>query len=297
MRLPRAGIVLVVAALALALQATPALARGCDERGADEYGMSRTRSTILVRCRCDGSRRRYERCAARKIDAAIADGSVARACRPRLMGLARRSRCGRPDAVTCCRTAADGSTKAFIAGSAAACRPTDPAGRACVSGSPTTAGACRPWLDPASSGSACVTSPPCGDGKVDPGEDCDGEYFCHACRIEYRLCCLTPVPAGSSDERLCRDFTYHSLGATEQFGHECRLGAFYVGDGSCSPDRQRCVPPVGVGGSLCCQGVGQCADHDLTGCALSTYPYGPWAWTIVGRCGADGACRPRGWRR
>lgn len=294
MQLVRGGIVLLVATLAIALQATPALARSCDEVGSDAYGIGTTRATILVGCRCDGSRKRYERCAARKIDAAIAAGSVARACRPRLMGIARHSRCGRPDAVTCCRTAADGSTKAFIAGSAAACRPNAPGGRACVAGSPTTFGACAAWLDPASSGSACLTSPPCGDGKVDPGEECDGEWFCHACRIAYRLCCLTPAPPGARDERVCRDFTYDSLGATEQFGHHCRFGAWYAGAGSCSSDRQSCLPPIGVGGSLCCQGVGRCADDAATGCAMQTYPYGPWSWTIVGRCAADGVCRPRG---
>jgi hypothetical protein len=245
-----------------------------------------------MHCPCDGTRRAYERCVVRRIDNAIERAVVPRACRPKLMSISRHTRCGRPGAVTCCRTAADGTTKAFIARDPAACRPNVAAGRACISGATTTHDACWSQIALPYEESACVTSPPCGNGKLDPGEDCDGEPSCESCSFGYHMCCLAQYPP---DGKLaCDDVTYSSLGAIEEFGHRCSFGAIHAGSGECSADRQRCIqvapPPIQA---LCCQGSGECADQRDTGCAYSTEPYGPWLYASVGTCGSDGACHPR----
>ena len=274
------------------LCAGSALARPCDENGVDGSGVRLTRSKILTSCPCDGSRQAYERCVVRKVDNAIKRGVVPRSCRPRLMTNVHHARCGRPGAVTCCRTAADGTTKAFIARDPSACRPNVAGGQACISGATTTHDACWSHIDVAFGESACVTSPPCGNGKLDPGEDCDGEPFCKWCSFGYHLCCLQQRPPDGDFS--CRDFTYSSLGATEQFGHECSRSAYYAGGGACATDGQSCIPaPDPPIASLCCQGSNECADNRQTGCAAFTSPYGPWLSANVGTCGSDGLCHPR----
>lgn len=284
-----------VAALLVMIMALPhagrALARPCDENGVDRDGIQLTRSKILTRCPCDGSREDYVECVVRRIDRAITNEVVPRSCRPRLMGLLRHTRCGRPGAVTCCRTGADGTSRAFIARDAAACRPNVEGGQACISGSTTTHFACWSQIDPGRGESACVTSPPCGNGRLDPGEDCDGELGCpESCVRGYHMCCLRRLPP--THVISCQNFTYESLGATERFGQDCRTYAISAGSGVCSDDGQSCISsPSPETGPLCCQAAGTCADNSDTGCAQFTSPYGPWD-ASVGRCGADGMCRP-----
>lgn len=287
----RQVLALLVVVLVL-LQTANALARPCDENGIDRSGMRLTRSKILMRCPCDGRHDAYEDCVVHRVDRAITNGVVPRSCRPRLMGLLRHTRCGRPGAVTCCRTAADGTTRAFIARDAESCRPNVAGGQACISGSTTTHFACLSQIDLQFGESACVTSPPCGNGRLDPGEDCDGEPSCpESCVLGYHMCCLRQLPPDG--QLSCRELTYDSLGAIEQFGHECSFGALYAGAGACSDDGQRCVSsPTFRRGPLCCQGTGECADDHDTGCAQFTYPYGPWHEAFEGRCGSDGTCHP-----
>lgn len=285
------GAALLASLVVTVLLPVSAFARPCDEAGIDSSGLHRTRSRIVTGCPCDGTRQEYERCAARKINNAIKREVVPRSCRPRLMTLVRHTRCGRPGAVTCCRTSADGTTKAFIARNAVACRPNVDGGAACVSGSTTTHGACWARVDSPLFESACVTSPPCGDGKLDPGEDFDSGPMGVSCVAGIHMYCLYQSP--DLEPPTCRDFTYWPPGATEQFGHECR-GAIRFGGGKCSPDRRSAVPtqwpPLDA---MCCQGDGMCEDHRDTGCAWSTSPYGPWLEPLVGTCGADGQCQPR----
>jgi len=275
------------------LHAASGFARPCDEDGVDRNGIRLTRSGILTHCDCDGTHQAYEKCVVRRVDKAIERGVVPRACRPRLMGNLRQARCGRPGAVTCCRTGADGTTKAFIARGAAACRPNVPGGQACIAGSATTHGACWSHIDLAFEETACVTSPPCGNGKRDPGEDCDGEPFCNeSCSFGYHMCCLQSSPPDGGLE--CRDFTYPSLGAIEEFGQECHYSVVFAGVGKCSADRQACIPAAWpLTQSLCCQGTSECADDRDTGCATFTEPYGPWLSATDGVCGSDGSCHPR----
>lgn len=278
----------LVALVVFALLPTSARARSCDVDGADAIGMARTRSKIVQHCPCEGTRESYERCVVRRIDNAITREVVPRSCRPQLMTLLRHTRCGRPGAVTCCRTAADGTSKAFIARDAAACRPNVAEGQACISGSTTTHGACWARVDPLRE-VACVTSPPCGDGKLDPGEDFDVGPLGTSCVGSIHMACLYEFDG----RRVCQGFSYWPPGATEQFGHECR-GAIFVDSGKCSPDRQSIIPTAWPPlESMCCQGDGECADHRDTGCAWLTGPYGPWQGPSVGQCGADGQCHPR----
>lgn len=205
------------------------------------------------------------------------------------MSLVRHTRCGRLGAVTCCRTAADGTTRPFIARDAAACRPNVADGQACISGSVTTHGACWARIDPLRE-VACVTSPPCGDGKVDPDEDFDAGPLAVSCVSGLRYACLYQSPG---ELPLCRGFNYWPPGASEQFGHECPYADLVV-SGKCTPDHRGYVPTLWPPlESMCCQGNGECANHRDTGCAYFTSPYGPWQTPWVGECGSDGQCHPR----
>lgn len=118
--------------LALGGAAVPALAvpgPPCDTAALDA-----ARIIVDAACPCDTAARHgaYVSCAVRTVNTAVRDGAILRSCKGLLKRGAAKSVCGKPGAVTCCRTNAAGRTKCSIKRSAAQCTPPS-GGSACVS--------------------------------------------------------------------------------------------------------------------------------------------------------------------
>lgn len=137
----------------------------CDPSGDDAADVAAARAAIHASCGCEDARdhRSYVRCARAAAKAALANES----CLAPVLRCEARSTCGRPGAVACCQTTAMGVTRAGIKGQASACRAPR-GGSACVSPNASVCDACT--------AAGCAPprpTPGCGNGIVDPGEDCD----------------------------------------------------------------------------------------------------------------------------
>ncbi|MEW6273106.1 MAG: hypothetical protein AB1689_27835 [Thermodesulfobacteriota bacterium] len=170
----RAGSAAVVLGVLLGVGAPTAANAGCDPSGADAADVGAARAAIAAACDCNAAVNHgsYVRCAREVAKATLANQS----CLGAVARCAARSTCGRPGAVACCQTAASGVTRASIKAKADACRAPR-GGSACVSPFASACDAC------AATGCAVPTptatpaptpTPGCGNGIVDPGEDCDG---------------------------------------------------------------------------------------------------------------------------
>jgi hypothetical protein len=89
-----------------------------------------TREAAEAQCACASATRhhRYMSCVSRVAHEAAASGTLPRRCRAAVMSCARRSVCGKPRYVTCCRTTARGTTTCAIKRSADACLAHPPKG-------------------------------------------------------------------------------------------------------------------------------------------------------------------------
>jgi hypothetical protein len=135
----------------------------------------------------------------------------------------------------------------------------------------------------------------CGNGVVDPGEQCDGQSYCSTpdCRVVVTVCCdfggicsTGPIEYGGK----CQAFggTLH-LGQCVPNGSPCPIP-----DSSCTPGT--CVDPPVAAHSVCCQSPGSCAAtvvnsegeeaYALYGCAQMG------AQGVFGTCGPTGTCVP-----
>lgn len=142
------------------------------------------------------------------------------------------------------------------------------------------------------------SGPACGNGAIDAGEVCDGEDFCTTeCRIADLGGCwdseLTGLQLCSAQEpsgSLPKMFTY---GARCE-GVRCPMVA------DCFVGRCMAVPLERV--SICCQradgGCEATVVEDTIGLGQLTGPNGceltGRGLVVVGTCGADGSCVPRG---
>jgi len=181
MRIATAGSILLVGLL---VAASGAEAR-CDAAGADAADVAAARAAIDASCDCAGAATHgaYVRCARAAARVALAN----RSCLGAVVRCAARSTCGKPGAVACCQTSAKGTTHASLKRNADLCRAPR-GGSACVSPHASlcdacTAGGCAtlPTPTPAPTPDPTATPPPgptpspgCGNGIVDPGEECDG---------------------------------------------------------------------------------------------------------------------------
>ena len=96
----------------------------CDETGVDAAAVADARAEVAATCSCAAaaSHGDYVRCAAHVIKSRVQDGRLNRSCGRAVQGCVRRSTCGRPDAVTCCRTTADGVTRCSVKRESSLCR-------------------------------------------------------------------------------------------------------------------------------------------------------------------------------
>jgi len=129
----KALIVLCGAVLALLLGTGDAQAR-CGDLPGDTAAVAAARADIQTTCGCPttvGSRPQYLSCARGIVDARLAAGTLPRTCRSNVLRCVNKSSCGKPGAVSCCRTNKRGKTTCSIVASAARCKAPS-GGSACV---------------------------------------------------------------------------------------------------------------------------------------------------------------------
>jgi hypothetical protein len=171
----------------------------CDADGADAADLAAAYAAIESSCPCGGSARAdYVRCARQAVMSRIDAGSLSPECRGVAFRYPRRSRCGQQDAVVCCRIGRAGLERHRIV-------PSDrcvarPGGTACVSEHDSIVTGCDP--------NGCVPLAACGNGAVEPGEDCDPpdgvtcDFSCRAvvCEDATSSCGNGAVDAGEECE-------------------------------------------------------------------------------------------------
>jgi hypothetical protein len=232
-------------------------AQRCDPTGADAADVAAARAAVAAQCDCAtaATHGAYVRCARDAAAAALAN----RRCKGTVVRCAGRSTCGRPGAVACCRTRAGGAVRGTIRRSADRCRPPR-GGAACVSPAESVCDACDAGgcVTPTTTTTTTTTlpAPVCGDGVVDPGEQCDGAAGT----------CLPPLvgtcrPAGLAGECEC-----------------CTLDA--------------CLPPLGIG---CCDPEAFCLAAGFSGTCFSVHCTEPWqSCGFPTRCENGLCCTPLG---
>jgi plastocyanin len=109
----------------------------------DPDAVAATRAAAELQCPCAtaSAHGAYIRCVARVAKAAARSGSLPKPCRTAVIGCARKSTCGAPGFVTCCRTTATGRTKCSVKPSAAKCSPPR-SGSACLGALPSCCDGC-----------------------------------------------------------------------------------------------------------------------------------------------------------
>src|SRR5262249_24399465 len=122
----------------------------CGSAPGDAAALADVRSLVEQQCDCASavSRKTYLRCVAAVIEVAVSQRRLPVSCASAVKKCATKSTCGRPCAVTCCRTKANGQTKCNVKRSAAACVP--PVGGSACAGQRSSccdaciAGGCAP---------------------------------------------------------------------------------------------------------------------------------------------------------
>src|SRR5207302_668085 len=127
-------IIRVLPVVALLGATSPAFAVCSDPAGA---------AAVRAQCDCAGARNhgQYVSCVSGATNAAIKAGTLPKDCASTVMDCASNSTCGKPGFVTCCQTAASGTTTCSVANGASEC--TAPSGgSACVGTQPSCCDAC-----------------------------------------------------------------------------------------------------------------------------------------------------------
>jgi hypothetical protein len=189
----RAAVALV---LALSLAAVgSARAVPCDPSGVDAAAIAAARAEIAAECDCAGAATHgaYTSCAAGIVATRIGTGMLNRKCGGQVKRCAARSTCGKPGAVTCCKTNRKGKTTCSVKRDATQCKP--PGGGTATVGS---AGSCCDACGPGGG------DPVCGNLIVEEGELCDESTGPSAACPEPsgKLRCARPGEAGACD-RCC----------------------------------------------------------------------------------------------
>ncbi len=165
---------------------------GCDPATpADAADIAAARAAVAASCPCDDatSHGEYVRCAAEQASAALQNPSCLRVVKR----CAARSTCGRPGAVTCCRTSASGTVSCAVKHEAAKCRARQ-GGTACVGGLASCCDACGPGGCVTTTTTTTTLPPVCGNGVVEAPEMCDGT----TCPLQY-----VPYPDGCEACECC----------------------------------------------------------------------------------------------
>jgi hypothetical protein len=135
----------------------------------------------------------------------------------------------------------------------------------------------------------------CGNGRIDRGEQCDGQIFCtvRECRIRSEISCCQ---LGTPPNAVCADV----------FPEICFAGGFQVAPGFCggTPFPEACTdckfggcadPPIAAT-SVCCDHAGSCeASSVTTTVGLQTALLqctSAGGQPFLGSCGPSGSCTP-----
>jgi hypothetical protein len=179
---------LIVATVVLAAVSSSVLAR-CDPTvEPDLSDVANGRAAVAANCPCDlGTHREYVRCALTQAKAVVVNPSCVRAVK----SCASRSVCGKPTAVTCCRTNSKGVTKCKVKRDAESCKPPRN-GSACIGGyisccDACTASGCAPTTTTITTTTTTITGstttiPVTLSGDVQP-------IFTNSCAVAF---CHTP---------------------------------------------------------------------------------------------------------
>lgn len=289
----------------LGFAATQTALAKCGDVAGDAAAVAAARAQVASDCNCAGAPKHgeYVRCAAAVATLRAAQGILPPQCKGAGRQCAARSTCGRPGAVTCCRTGPTGVTKCSIKSSAASCTAPN-GGAACVGPFPSCCDACT--------GTGCVTttttttsttttstSPtPCGstfpacNGSCGPGAQCWPEEFPGiGCQ------CL---PGGVTP---CIGSQYPECGGTCPAGGACQAttltsGGMTLALCACVASGSACVPgaptatcpgecPVSHSCGIDAMFPGECFCQPASPCGGgSPFP------TCNGSCPAGSACAP-----
>jgi hypothetical protein len=121
----------------------------CGDAPGDPCAVASARAAAAERCDCASaaSNAAHVRCVAAVADEEMGAGRLPARCRNQIVRCARRSTCGRPGAVTCCQTSANGATRCSVKRSADACRAPR-GGNACAGSAVSCCDACSPTSCP-----------------------------------------------------------------------------------------------------------------------------------------------------
>jgi hypothetical protein len=274
-----------------------AASAACGDVAGDDLAVTAARGAVEVACPCATAEPHgeYVRCAAAVVRLRTAGGMLRNECARSVRRCVRRSTCGRPGAVTCCRTGALGRTKCNVRRDAAAC--TAPSGgQACVGAFTSCCDACGPsgcvpttTVSTSSTTTTTTTLPaPCGGGPFACAGACAAGLAC-APIADFPPYCGC-VPDGSQP---CESATVPHCNGTCGGGGTCGPAAIFQGS-ACI-----CVPsgstPCGLatypvcGGA--CPGTSECQGFNidtLIFCACAAPE--PCACGVPGTCPGDEVC-------
>lgn len=188
--MPRTRPWMTIGTICLAALAADARAHAaCDPAGEDAAAVAAARLAIDAACPCAAapSPKAHRNCAATAIRSRIGAGSLRPTCRREALRHAKLSVCGRPGSVVCCRVGTGGRRRHRVVADAQSCA-SGPRTAVCVSRWPSVPTGCD--------ASGCVPGP-CGDGTLDPGEECDppNGFSCDpSCRV---VCSPPPSTCGN----------------------------------------------------------------------------------------------------
>jgi len=245
MRFPALALIAGSLAVAAARPGFPS----CGDRPADAQAVVDARAAAAARCDCAAaSHATYVDCVARVANGEARAGRLRPQCRAAVLRCAAHSTCGRPGAVTCCRTRGDGTGRCRVKGSGAEC--TVPAGgSACVGSEPSccdacSTGSCAPATTTTMQPPRCGSNLDCDDGNGCTEDICVDGKCQHECRCVgpggSASCCPGPAAQCPSPS------WFYTCGDPVCGGHRDRgvppCGSGQTPGKSCSPEGTRCDP-------------------------------------------------------
>jgi len=251
MRFPASALMAFSLAIAAARPALPT----CGDRPGDAQAVVDARAAA-TRCDCAAaSHAAYVDCVARVANGEARAGRLRPQCRAAVVRCAGRSTCGRPGAVTCCRTGANGARRCSVRGSAGECTA-PPGGSACVGSESSCCDACSVGTCAAATTTTTTTlaqPPACGSDL-----DCNDGNGCTEDRCVDGKCqhlCLCVGPGGS-------------VTCCPGPAAECSSPSWFYtcGDPVCGGHRDQGVPPCGSGetpGAACAPEGARCDPGDF----------------------------------
>lgn len=250
---------LVLACVAIVASGNPARA-ACGDSAGDAAAVLAARTAVESACPCAAavSRRDYVRCAADVLGPLAGAGTLPVECARAVRRCVRGSTCGRPGAVTCCRTKAAGATRCQVRRSAEACTA-PPGGQACAGAFASCCDACAAAgcvsTTTTSTSTTTTTLGPCSGGPFSCGGACDPGLTC--------------APIG--------DFEPY-CGCVPDGSQPCELAPFPYCNGFCG-DGGVCGPSSIAPGSACI-----CVPAGSTPCGYADAPSCGGACTGTNEC-------------